>query len=56
VIREQLEPFLARSRFRARRAPHFVEQELRAFCGQGIAPSSNPLFDTYACESAQGDI
>jgi hypothetical protein len=29
VIREQLEPFLARPR--ARPAPHLVEQELRAF-------------------------
>jgi hypothetical protein len=36
VVREQLEPFLARARARERPAPHFVEQELRAFVRCGI--------------------
>jgi Transposase zinc-binding domain/Putative transposase len=36
VVREQLEPFLARARARERPAPHFVEQELRAFLRCGI--------------------
>src|SRR5262245_10718087 len=31
VVREQLVPFLARAHARERPAPHFVEQELRAF-------------------------
>jgi Putative transposase/Transposase zinc-binding domain len=36
VVREQLEPFLARARARERPAPVFVEQELRAFLCCGI--------------------
>ena len=36
VVREQLEPFLARARARERPAPHFVEQELRAFLRCGL--------------------
>ena len=36
VVCKQLEPFLARARARERPAPHFVEQELRAFLRCGI--------------------
>jgi hypothetical protein len=36
VVREQLEPFLARARARERPAPRFVEQELRAFLRCGV--------------------
>jgi hypothetical protein len=36
VVREQLEPFLARARAREHPAPHFVAQELRAFLRCGI--------------------
>jgi hypothetical protein len=36
IVREQLEPFLARARAREHPAPHFVEQELRAFLRCGI--------------------
>src|SRR5437870_1529743 len=36
VVREEIEPFLARARARERPAPHFVEQELRAFLRCGI--------------------
>src|SRR4029450_7982464 len=36
VVREQLEPFLALARARERPAPHFVEQELRAFLRCGV--------------------
>jgi len=36
VVREELEPFLARARVRERPAPRFIEQELRAFLGCGI--------------------
>ncbi len=36
VIREHLEPFLARARTREQPAPHFVEQELRAFLRCGV--------------------
>jgi hypothetical protein len=36
VVREQLEPFLDRARLRERPAPHFVEQELRAFLQCGV--------------------
>jgi hypothetical protein len=41
VVREQLEPFLARARARERPAPHFVEQELRAFVPARPIPISN---------------
>jgi len=36
VVREQLEPFLARARAREHPAPRFIEQELRAFLRCGI--------------------
>jgi hypothetical protein len=36
VVREQLETFLARAREGDRPAPHFLEQELRAFLRCGI--------------------
>src|SRR5436309_14092999 len=36
VVRTELEPFLIRARARERPAPHFVEQELRAFLRCGI--------------------
>ena len=36
IVREQLEPFLVRARAREHPAPHFVEQELRAFLRCGI--------------------
>ena len=36
VVREQLEPFLARARAREQSAPRFIEQELHAFLRCGI--------------------
>jgi hypothetical protein len=36
VVREQLEGFLASSRYRDQALPHFVEQELRAFLRCGV--------------------
>ena len=36
VVREQLEPFLARARAREQPAPRFIEQELHAFLRCGI--------------------